>query len=110
MKQEEKFKELIDKLEGLELIQITMDWQENIPKDIWVNYFKDNFSILKQNLDVDTHRWYETSVSVIEIYGIPLGITHISNIFSESSSCEDFYFTIEFFRMEEILTKSYRQL
>lgn len=104
-----KFNELLEKLNGLSLIQKSMDWAECLPEEIWNEHFKDNFEPLKSGLEPDAHRWYETSISVIKIYDKLLGIRHITKIYSESSSCEDCYVTIEFFEMEEVTVVSYKR-
>lgn len=106
----EKFYELIEKLNALKIIQKSMDWSENIPSEIWDEYFSKNHADVKYGLDVDTHRWYETSITVISIYGKLLGIRHISNLFSESSMCEDCFVTIHFFEMKEVQVTSYEIL
>lgn len=103
----EKFNELLKELQGLNIVQTSIDWAENMPDKIWDDHFKDNFKELGRGLDVDQRRHYETSVSVIEIYGKPLGIRHITNLYSESSSCEDCCVDMEFFEMEEVTIKSY---
>jgi hypothetical protein len=105
----EEFNELLKELKNINTEQTSIEWDENIPEEIWNNHFKGNFKELKSGLEVDTRRWYETSISVIEIYSKPLGIKHITNLFSESSSCEDCYVHIEFFEMEEITIKSYKR-
>jgi hypothetical protein len=105
----EKFDELLKTLNNLKITQKHMDWGENIPLDIWNEHFQE-YKPLAYGLDVDTHRWYETSISVISIYGRIMGIRHISNLFSESSEVEDCYVTMEFFEMEEIQVTSYKQL
>jgi len=106
----EKFNELLEKLNELKLIQTQIDWAENIPEEIWEEHFLGNWKELKSGLSTDTHRWYETSVSVISIYNRILGIRHITNLFSESSSCEDCYVTIEFFEMREVTVISYERV
>jgi len=103
----EKFSELLEKLNSLKIIQKSMDWAECIPDEIWDQYLKDNFKELKSGINPDTHRWYETTISVIKIYDRMLGIRHISNLFSESSDCEDCYVKIEFFEMREVMAVSY---
>lgn len=106
----EKYYELLEKLESLEIIQKSIDWAENIPDEIWKDYFENNYKMLKSDLEVDKHRWYETSISVIEIYDNLLGIKHISNLYSESSSCEDCDVVIEFFTMKEVVDVTYKRL
>lgn len=106
----EKFNELLEQLKELKIVQTSIDWAENLPEQIWNDHFNGNFKELKNGIDVDQRRHYETSISVIEIYEKPLGIRHITNLFSESSSCEDCYVTIEFFEMEEVTIKSYERI
>lgn len=102
-------KELIEKLNGLKITQVSGDWQENIPDDIWKEYFDGkNLKEIAWNLDTDTHRWYETSTTVFEFGGVYMGVNYITNMFSESQDYEDCYHTIEFMEMEEYVTTSYR--
>lgn len=106
----EKFDELLKTLKELNITQEEMDWAECLPNDIWDAHFKENFKSLATNMDVDTRRHYESSVSVIEIYGKLLGIRHISNLFSESSSCEDCCVDLDFFEMKEVKVTSYEKV
>lgn len=102
-------KELIEKLNSLQITQINGDWEENIPEDIWNEYFENsNFEEVAHNLDTDTHRWYETSTTVIRLPNGLMGINYITNMFSESQDYEDCYHTMEFMEMEEFSTVSYR--
>lgn len=100
---------LLEKLNELKITQKSGDWTEDLPEDIWENYFKDQFKTVAHGLEVDTHRWYETSISVIEMKGKYIGIEFISNMFSESSEWEDCCVTIKFHEMEEFTTKGYRK-
>ncbi len=104
------FNELLEKLNGLKIIQKQISWQECLSEEIWNEHFDGNFKEIKNGIDPDAHRWYETSISVIRIYGKLLGIKHITNLFSESSSCEDCFITIEFFEMKEINVVSYERI
>jgi len=103
----EKFNELLAKLKELKITQKSSDWSEDLPNDIWEEYFKGNFKQIKHSLDVDTHRWYETSLTVIKIFDKFLGIRYISNMFSESQDYEDCYVEIGFYEMEEVKVVSY---
>lgn len=103
----EKFNELLEKLKSLNIKQKSIDWIECIPDEIWDEHFKDNFMEIKSGINVDKHRWYETSTSVVSIYGKLLGIKHVTDLFSESMSCEDCYETIDFFEMKEVTVTSY---
>jgi hypothetical protein len=102
-----KFNELLEKLKSLEIIQQEMDWDENIPQDIWDEYFLNNYNELKSGLHVDSHRHYEMSTSVIEVSGGLLGIKHITNVYSESCGVEDCYVEMEFMEMKEVQIISY---
>lgn len=106
----EKFDELFIKLESLNIIQTRMDWGENIPNELWYKYFKDNFKEIAYNLYVSTHRWYETSIMVIEIYDKLLGISLVSNVFSESMDVEDCYHHLAFMKMAPIQSITYKKL
>jgi len=106
----EKFNELLAKVKELEITQAQGDWEENIPNDIWEEYFKDNYKEVKHNLAVDTHRWYETSIVVIEIFGKFLGIRYITNMFSEEQSYEDCFVKLEFYEMKEVQTVTYEKV
>jgi hypothetical protein len=101
-------KELIEKLNGLQIIQTSSGWKGNIPEDIYNEYLDGSYQEVEHDLDVDTHRWYETSTTVIKISGIFIGINYITNMFSESQNYKDCYHTIEFMEMEEYVTTSYR--
>ena len=103
----EKFDELLEQLKALKLIQTKMDWAENIPQDIWDKYIDDKFETVSEDLNVDRHRHYETSITVIKIYDRLLGITHISNIYSEGNECEDCYVEMQFSEMIAIPTVAY---
>lgn len=102
-------KELIDKLNNLKIIQKSIDWIEDIPEDIYKEYFEYGDSITEE-LDVDKHRHYELSTDVYMIKGKYLGIRRISNLYSEMSSCEDIYHTLEFFEMKQTHTITYEKI
>jgi len=104
-----KFNELLEKLNGLNLIQTSIDWEECMPDEIWDEHFKGNYNPIRTGLNQDSHRWYETSISVIRIYDKLLGVKHITKLFSEMSSCEDCCVVIDFFEMEEVQVVSYKR-
>jgi hypothetical protein len=106
----EKFDELLTKLKKANITQIKMDWIENIPEDMYNEYFEnEDYDEIQEGLDIDTHRWYETSTQVIKIYNRYLGINSITNMFSESSSPDDIGYTILFFEMEPVQVVSYKK-
>ena len=102
-------KELIEKLNNLKITQTSIDWIEDIPEDIYKEYFENN-DIVEYDLDIDKHRWYELSTDVYEINGKYLGIRHIAQLYSEMSSCEDIFYTLEFFEMKQIITVTYEKI
>ena len=99
--------EVIHKLNELNITQTKGDWTENIPEDIWNTWFKDNFKELSSGLEVDTHRWYETSISVIAINNVFLGIKFITNMFSESQGYDDCCVQMRFYYMKEVKVITY---
>ena|SRR5688572_10781869 len=101
--------EIVKLLNELKIIQKKMDWAESLPDNVWKEHFFEQYEEVKHNLDVDTHRWYETSVTVIKINDGLMGIRHITNMFSEQSDPEDIYFTMEFFEMEPVTVISYQE-
>ena len=105
-----KFKELLEELDGLNILQTESDWAENLPEEIWEEYFKGNFKEVASGLNVETHRWYERSTSVVVIYGRFIGITFITNMFSESQEYEDCAVKILFCEMEKVSVVSYKPI
>lgn len=104
-----KFEELLKKLQDAKIIQKYGDWEENIPENIWEEYFdKGQYKTLAYGLKVDTHRWYEASTTVVELHGGLLGITYVTNLFSESSEYADIGYKMVFKEMEAYTTVSYR--
>ena len=103
-----KFNELLNKLKALKINQTNISWEENIPDDIWKEYFHNNYKEVDCSLNIDTHRWYELSITVIEIFGRYLGIRHVTNIFSESSGIDDLYVEVEFMEMIETTVTTYK--
>lgn len=107
MTNDEKFYSLLSKLQALNLRQETYELLEekNLPIDLFHELI--DSKIVASELDVDKHRWYETSFSVYEIYGRFLGVRSVSNLYSESSSVEDICWTHYFAEMEAVQTVSY---
>lgn len=101
-------KELVEKLNNLKILQ-TSSWDECIPEDIWNEYFENGKSITS-GLDVDKHRWYETSTEVMKINDGFIGINSVTDCFSEQSSISDMFHTLNFFEMIEISIPSYVKL
>lgn len=102
-----KFKELLEELQNLKISQKSLDWQEDLPEDIWNKYFKESEGPIEDGLDIDTHRWYELSTQVYKFNDRYLGVRSITNMFSESSEPDDIGYIIEFFEMKPIETITY---
>jgi hypothetical protein len=99
---------LIKLLNDSNLSQCSMDWDENIPDDIYGKFFENNHKEVASGLDVKKRRWYETSTIVIEINGEFLGINLVTDLFSENMDIEDTGAGISFFEMQEIKITSYK--
>lgn len=104
----ESMTSLIQKLNNLQIHQTKSEWEDNIPDDIYREYFFGNYETIDSNIDVDTHRWYETSIEVLKFEEGLLGVRYITNMFSESQDYEDCYHHLQFFEMEEFTTITYR--
>jgi len=100
------FEETLKVLNNLNITQESIDWIEDLPEKVYEDYLE-GVKTVAQNLDVDTHRWYETSIEVFEIDGRFIGVRKISNIFSEMSEVLDMYWTLEFFEMKPVETVTY---
>lgn len=103
-----QFEELLSELQKLDITQTEGDWAENLPEEIWEKHFKGNHKEVAHGLDIDTHRHYEVSTSVISIYEGFIGVTFITNMFSEMSSYEDCCVEMAFEEMEEVNVVSYK--
>ena len=105
------FDELLKTLNELKITQKSMDWLEDLPNDIWEEYFKTNeIKCIKSDLDVDKHRWYETSITVYKYQDRFFGVRSVTNVFSEQSEVEDMFHTLKFFEMKEVITITYKKI
>lgn len=100
-------KELVELLNSLKITQ-TSTWDENIPEELWEKYFTTYIPVAYE-LDIDRHRWYELSTEVININDGFIGVRSITNMYSEQSSFEDMYHTLEFFEMEKVPSFTYKK-
>jgi len=65
--------------------------------------------LVESDLDVDKHRWYETSLYVYKLEdGFLLGIRAVSDIFSEMSGLEDIDWDLNFQEMERVQAVTYK--
>ena len=106
----DKFDELLKQLNECGATCDGSDVLECLPQDVYDQHFNDstNYKVLAKRLDVDKHRWYETSMTVIAIYGRILGARHATDIFSENMSFSDFGFDPCFFEMEAVPSVDYK--
>lgn len=100
-------KEFITKLNNSKIIQ--KEWLDEFEfKDSEMQEFFDSSEKLKDSIDVDKHRWYETSTTVYRgPDGELFGINSITQLYSENSSLIDIYRSLKAFEMEEIKTIDY---
>ena len=107
MNNDQNFYELLSKLQALKLEQTTGEFLEEkrLPVELYAEMLQGKR--VASNLDIDRHRWYETSVDVYEIYGRYLGVRSLSNIYSESSEYEDICWSYWFGEMEAVQSVSY---
>ena len=64
--------------------------------------------LVKDNVNIDKHRWYETSISIFKCSDGLLGIRLPSQLYSESSEWSDLYSGIEFYDVEEVMEVVYK--
>lgn len=104
------FEELLERLNEKEIKQTDCSWYENIPDDIWQEYFTDNnYTILEYNIDVDDHRWYERSTVAVLVEGYVLGINLITKLHSEEMDVTDVGTTVFFFETEAVKSVTYKR-
>lgn len=104
-----KFEDLLEELNRSVISQKSSDWAEDMTEEVWNGHLQDNYEIVANGLDVDTHRWYEISTTVIKIYDRLIGITHVTHIFSEAMGWDECGCPYVFTEMEEFTTISYRE-
>ena len=85
-------KELVEKINSLELIQKEYPDEIEFPEEI--QKVIDESIIVKYNLFTEEHRWYETSLWVYKYKDEYFGIRYVDKLYSEGSSIEDVYHTI----------------
>ena len=82
-------KTLVQELNAKKIKQ-TCDLDEcldiNLDEETNLNYFQ---KLVEEGLYVDKHRWYETSVSVFKVNDGYLGVTAVTDIFSEQMDVSD---------------------
>lgn len=99
--------ELIKKINSLKLIQ--GEWWEELSFPVEIQEVLDSCKIVDSELDINKHRWYETSITVYELNGEYFGILYVTDTFSESSSISDMFHTVKAFPMKKIEIISYEK-
>ena len=92
--------------ELLEELKSNYSKQTDYPEDFLSPFIDKHKCVkVKENLDVDKHRWYETSIIVFKVdtdEGIKFfGTRACTFLFSEMSSIDDIGWTMNFFEMVE---------
>lgn len=93
-----KLKEAIERINNSEELYY-IDDAESI-----IDYEKQ----LVSNIDINRHRWYETSTSYFQLEDGILGIEGLSNVYSEYMLASDCDVNCYAFEGEEIKTVSYK--
>lgn len=93
-----------------DLIKKAKEWYEN---GECYNIFSleeliEDAQLIKENIDICQHRWYETSVSIFKCTDGLLGIRLPSKLYSESSEWYSLYSGIEFYDVDEVMEVSYK--
>ena len=90
--------ELLAMLNGLEIVQKSFEFENDLPEEIVDKYFKNRIA---SDLLPDRRRWYETSISVFKTDKGFLGVRSLTSLHSESSDVEDCYHKLKFYDMVE---------
>lgn len=107
MSNDEKFYNLLSKLQALELKQTTAEFfeEEMLPVELYEEMLQRNH--VASNLHIEKRRWHETSTDVYEIYGRFLGVRKVSDLYSDLSDFKDIYWSYWFGEMEAVTSISY---
>jgi hypothetical protein len=104
-----KFNELFTTLKNASVMQCDSTWEGSLPDEIWEEYFeKSSYTVEKERLNIKEHRHYETSITVVAIFGGLLGIRYASKVYSEDADYEGLCNYLEFYKMEEITEITYK--
>ena len=88
-------------------IEQTSEFIESIPEEVYTDCFE-NAKELKSGIDIDKHRWYETSITVYDTKYGKIAVKEVSNTFSEEMGIGDCSHTLEFFEVEEVTVITYK--
>lgn len=103
--------EAIKLINEKKIVQTEIELQED---ENFYNLFdilvENGWEVLKEDQDVEKHRWYETSLIILRREDEYIGIRKIQDIFSESMPVEDVYHTIEAVEVEPVTTTVYKEV
>lgn len=105
------FDQMLKELQALNLPQ-EGSWDDDLyGTDLWGKYFENegkyNYNEVDSELNLDKHRWFEISTTVLQFGDRFLGINHISNVYSESSGVSDCGHEYSFFEMLPVTVTTY---
>lgn len=103
----DKFDELLKILNELDLTQ-TDEFLEDIDSKLYESHLKELQEVDK-NLDVDKHRWYETSVTVYEFGGRYLGVRAVTDVWGDSG-IDDIGRKYYFFEMKIVVEPAFKAI
>lgn len=103
------FETLLNILNELKIVQKSMDWLNDIPYEVYHEYFELNDCDIIDNTYQERHRHHELSTVVFKILDRFVGVECVTDLYSEQSEVIDIYHTLKFFEMEPITITSYRK-
>ena len=97
---------LVAEINSAQITQAEYPDEQEFPSHIQSEL--DQLETVAQGLDVAKHRWYETSTTVYKHLEGFIGIRYVTDLFSESSSMEDIFWTLRAFEMEQVMEPTYK--
>ena len=64
--------------------------------------------LVKENIDIEKYRWYETSISIFKCSDGLLGIRLPSQLYSSLSEWSSLYSGVKFYDVEEVMKVAYK--
>jgi len=97
--------EIIKELKDLKLQQKSGEFTDDLPSEIHGKYFANK--PVAEGLDVDKHRWYETTITVYKVAEGFIGVRSCTDLFSESMGYDDVQWEPWFGEMVEVNIPTY---
>ena len=98
-------KEIIIELNNLKILQKSIEFTEDLPQYIYELYFKHE---LANSIDVEKHRWYETSITVFTVPEGILGVRSVTDICGETNEVIDILHILKFLEMDSTIKIAYK--